>query len=328
VPKGAIYFHHEYSGFDPLQAFDVIYGGHFEHRLLRSGHASMRHQRLSLDEVRLESGGYDFPVIAQGCMPNDAVCIGLAAYGAEATRVNTAAIADDEIQIYPSGAGVLYHASSLSRWLTLTVTESLLQNTALIRTGRPLTLPVRSSSSIRLQPGGRRCLVELADNAMALAGALDQNGGVSPALAEEMSRALVDAYVDALASATRLDSRRNLEVATRHYHIIHACEQLITSGHEANIALAEVARRSGYSLRSLELIFRNSVGMTPGRWFLNVRLNGALRDLLKGGLAGSVTEIALRWGFRHMSRFAGHYRAMFGELPSETLRRSGALNER
>ncbi|WP_433703988.1 helix-turn-helix transcriptional regulator [Paraburkholderia sacchari] len=320
--KGAIYLNHEYSGFEPLQIFDVIYGGHFEHRLIRSGHASMQHQRLILGEVRLESGSYDFPVIAQGSMPHDAICIGLVADGVDATRFNTAAIAEDEIQIYPLGVELLYHASASSRWVTLTATEKLLQNTAFVRAGRSLALKGPAGASIRLRPGERRRLVALADDAMSLARSLDAGHGISPALAGEVSRALIDAYVDALSSATRMDSRKNLEAATRHYHVIRACERLITSGQEANIALAEVARRSGYSLRSLELIFRNSVGTTPGRWFLNVRLNGALRDLLKGGEAGCVTEIALRWGFRHLARFAAHYRIMFGELPSETLRRS------
>jgi AraC-like DNA-binding protein len=33
----------------------------------------------------------------------------------------------------------------------------------------------------------------------------------------------------------------------------------------------------------------------------------------------SVSEVAYRWGFTHMGRFAGTYRARFGVTPSRTL---------
>ena len=34
----------------------------------------------------------------------------------------------------------------------------------------------------------------------------------------------------------------------------------------------------------------------------------------------SVADVAASWGFWHLSHFAADYKAMFGELPSETLR--------
>ena len=97
------YFRHTYSGFEPMQAFDIVYGGHFEHRLLGAGNATMEHQRLVLGSVRIEAGSYDFPVIAQGSMPRDGVCIGFVLDGAETTRYNTTGIADDDVQFYPDG---------------------------------------------------------------------------------------------------------------------------------------------------------------------------------------------------------------------------------
>ena len=32
-----------------------------------------------------------------------------------------------------------------------------------------------------------------------------------------------------------------------------------------------------------------------------------------------VTDVAIRWGFEHMGRFAVEYRKRFGESPSQTL---------
>lgn len=316
------YFRHTYSGFEPSQAFDVVYGGHFEHRLLSAKRADMEHQRLVLSNTRLETGCYDFPVIARGSMPCDAVCIGFVAQGADATRYNTAVIEEDEIQIYPAGAELLYHAAASSRWVNFVVSEELLQQTALQRTGRPLELPRRAATSVRLRPHGRAALTVLTDDALNLARRLAPRGGIAAELADTICRSLLEGYVDALFDAAPASKSARSPAEERHHHLILACERLVLSGEAADFALADVARRSGYSLRSLQLIFRNSVGMTPGRWFMNARLNGALRDLLAAGPACTVAAVAAKWGFRHMPRFSQYYRRTFGEMPSDTLNRS------
>ena len=46
------------------------------------------------------------------------------------------------------------------------------------------------------------------------------------------------------------------------------------------------------------------------------------QELLRSDpLSVRVTDIAVRWGFFHQSRFAQQYRDEFNELPSVTLRR-------
>ncbi|WP_322032876.1 helix-turn-helix transcriptional regulator [Paraburkholderia sp. J76] len=312
---------HVYSGFEPALAFDVVYGGTFEHRLLSSQRTTMMHQRLLLDELRLETGCYNVPMIAMGTMPRNAVCIGLMAQGGSSTRVNTTFVEEDEIQIYPSGIDLLYHASASSRWINFVVPEERLQHTAETYSGRPLDLPVDSVGWARLLPGTRASLTCLADDAMGLAASLAPGGGPGPELAAGIAQALLTGYVAALSNSSAAHSSHRLSTAQRHHHLILGCERLVIGG-DTSIPLEEIARRSGYSLRSLELIFRRCVGTTPGRWFINMRLNGALRDLIMPGQTLPVSAIASKWGFRHLSRFSAQYRNAFGELPSDTLART------
>ncbi|WP_218780525.1 AraC family transcriptional regulator [Rhodococcus sp. NCIMB 12038] len=87
------------------------------------------------------------------------------------------------------------------------------------------------------------------------------------------------------------------------------------------LTVAQVAKNIGVSVRSLQVGFQNSLGTTPMRQLKIIRLQKARKDLLAADPAEvGVTEIAQRWGFLHVGRFAGDYRAAFGVSPSEDLR--------
>ena len=67
--------------------------------------------------------------------------------------------------------------------------------------------------------------------------------------------------------------------------------------------------------------FRRYVGMPPMTYLRHLRLARVYEHLRQAEPAlHSVTEIAYRYGFTHMGRFAAEYRARYGLLPSETLR--------
>lgn len=84
----------------------------------------------------------------------------------------------------------------------------------------------------------------------------------------------------------------------------------------------ELARVGCMSIRSLQVTFQQELGMSPMAYLRRLRLDRVRTELLRcGGLDVRVTDIAMRWGFFHPSRFAQQYREQFGELPSDTLRR-------
>ena len=67
--------------------------------------------------------------------------------------------------------------------------------------------------------------------------------------------------------------------------------------------------------------FRQHRGKTPLEFWRDLRLSRAHQDLLAG--QGTVTDIALKWGFTHFGRFAQTYRIAFGLSPRDTLRAAG-----
>jgi AraC-like DNA-binding protein len=98
---------------------------------------------------------------------------------------------------------------------------------------------------------------------------------------------------------------------------------LIEEHPQVQYTITDLARHAGVSARRLQQGFREHVGMTPTEFLRKTRLERAHRDLLAG--EDAVTDVALRWGFQHLGRFAQTYRRQYGVLPSETRRTRGAL---
>jgi AraC-like DNA-binding protein len=88
------------------------------------------------------------------------------------------------------------------------------------------------------------------------------------------------------------------------------------------ISLADIAQASGVPGRTLLEHFRHHRGVSPMRYLREARLARVRQALISADAGKSVTDIAMEWGFNHLSRFALEYRSQFGENPSETLRRS------
>jgi AraC-like DNA-binding protein len=84
-----------------------------------------------------------------------------------------------------------------------------------------------------------------------------------------------------------------------------------------------LARQVNVSTRLLQAGFREHVGMSPTQFLRQVRLRRVHEDLTGSDPARRpmVAEVAHRWGFTHLGRFAQDYRARYGESPSQTLHR-------
>ncbi|MEV0091975.1 AraC family transcriptional regulator [Streptomyces sp. NPDC050738] len=83
----------------------------------------------------------------------------------------------------------------------------------------------------------------------------------------------------------------------------------------------ELAAIAQVSVRWLQEAFRRYAGTTPLGHLRDVRLARVHEELRRADPAGlTVGEVAWRWGFTHLGRFAARYRARYGESPSRTLR--------
>ncbi|MFN3439577.1 MAG: AraC family transcriptional regulator [Acidovorax sp.] len=85
----------------------------------------------------------------------------------------------------------------------------------------------------------------------------------------------------------------------------------------APVALEDLARAAGVSVRGLNMLCQRHHGESPMALLRNLRLD-AVRARLQQRPGHCVTDAALEFGFGHLGRFSSYYRERFGELPSQT----------
>ena len=151
-----------------------------------------------------------------------------------------------------------------------------------------------------------------------VSGSLFGGGSDSPLIEAEMRRHALHttltvfspAFVEALEEATqRTAAPRSVRRAIA-YIEEHAHEP---------ITIDDIAQAAHISTRGLQYAFRRALGITPTEYLRRERLARAHAEL-QSGTRMPVAEVARRWGFASPSRFAKHYRAMYGRSPRQTQR--------
>jgi transcriptional regulator GlxA family with amidase domain len=87
--------------------------------------------------------------------------------------------------------------------------------------------------------------------------------------------------------------------------------------------IPDLSRAISVEPRRLRRACKAILGVTPVRYLHTLRLSEVRRTLsTQDGAASTITDIASRFGFHELGRFAAAYRAAFGEHPSETRQRT------
>ena len=146
---------------------------------------------------------------------------------------------------------------------------------------------------------------------------------LDPPSKEALTQQLLEDCLYILDNACVCLDRGGLQRRTEERAIMKRIGEWAADLPEETLNLLELSQVAGVSLRQLQHAFKAFTAMTPTHWLRLRRLNSAHRELLaRTPNETTVAEVAMNWSFWHLGRFSSSYRALFKELPSETLKRA------
>ena len=191
-----------------------------------------------------------------------------------------------------------------------------LMSVAATMAGRDLT-PPPNALTFRPSPQALARLRHLHNAAVTLAERTPEIIA-NPQAARGLEQALIGAVVDCLADhpqdKSSLSQRRHAAVMRRFWQVMEETA-------DQPLYIPEICGAIQVSERTLQACCHEHLGMAPKRYLL-LRRMALARKSLREQVAGttSVTDIAMRYGFWDLGRFAVQYKALFDESPSATLR--------
>lgn len=221
--------------------------------------------------------------------------------------------------VFMPGRPIQFECSERFSQLSLMIPREELQLALENLLGESAARPLEFAAELSLtDTGGQSILhtLRLIDSAAAQAG-----GPLThPLAAQQLERSLIQTllfaqphnYTAALAAPSHKAGTRPVAKAA----------ELLRSDPAHPWTVAELAAEVSTSVRSLQEGFRRSLDTTPTAYLRRLRLEEVEHELsaAEPGTV-SVTDVATRWGFVHLGRFAAAYSQAFGERPSTTLRR-------
>ncbi|MCB1674854.1 MAG: helix-turn-helix domain-containing protein [Halioglobus sp.] len=141
-------------------------------------------------------------------------------------------------------------------------------------------------------------------------------GVLTQAFQETLVTALLSAQPHSLSSELQHRGQR-----VRPFYIKKAVDYI-----HANLAqvitLTDLVEATGVSLRSLQSGFARHYNLGPRAFITQCKMRRARAELLAAKpIDVTVADVAAKWGFYNPGNFGRNYQKLFGERPSETLRR-------
>lgn len=309
------------SNVDEVRAFGGrhFYPRRFLHPLQRSGRLDAHFDLLRLGPLTIGDCRYGAEVTL-GYEHPDAYQVGVPLTGCLVTHQGGRAIlsAGTQAGLFRVGEDVVINRwSADGRQLGVKIDRAVLERQLHTLLDAPTEIPLQLPAQLDLTTGAGRSWARLV---RLIAGEFGNQTGLLKH--SVIVGNLCESVIVGLLLATDHPYREALSRPGRAYRPapVRRAVDAIQAHPEQPLTPTALADVAGVSVRTLQAGFRRYVGCSPVAYLRHVRLTRAHDELRAADPRHtSVAEVAYRWGFAHLGRFAAVYRARYGTTPSRTL---------
>jgi AraC-like DNA-binding protein len=149
---------------------------------------------------------------------------------------------------------------------------------------------------------------------------IDRQVAFAPLVLQKLEQAFLACLIEGLPSNYSEEILYQTDGAfARH---VHKARAFIESHLHEDIKLGDIATETGVCSRLLQKAFSYHCGCSPMRFVTLARLHQVRQELAKADPNTKIVDVMMKYQFTQGGKFAKEYQQLFGEKPSETLKKS------
>jgi len=285
--------------------------------VLRKSLAPWMFSSLDLPDLRLQWGQGGGCTLTEGSVVREGGVILVPTHNAQTMHMNGHQFDAQTFRLQLKGDELSLASTEPHRWFSMFIPGALLAEWS----GTGTTAKALSSRFFRI-PQDRAEIFRRAVTQLGLIVQQAPDALESSAAVKTTARKLTDLVREAIWGLPRAAPSPGRQSIPRS-QIVRVVMDSIDGWGGNYVTVPDLASAAGVSERTLRVAFHDYFGVGPVQ-FLRLRTLNLVRDALRKSdpALTTVTEVATRFGVWELGRLARDYRLLFGELPSQTLRRA------
>ncbi|SAL04943.1 AraC family transcriptional regulator [Caballeronia calidae] len=274
-------------------------------------------KQVSVAGVQVFQESANVRIVQRGQLPAGSVTFGLVLGGGAPFSFQGVRVDENALVVAPGAREFLLHSPPDMSMLGIAIDSSLLAAAAdaagIDVQDEILSRQVLSIPGVAGARAGKR-IIAAVETVLADPDPFSSGDG-----AHRFTQTVTDSILDLLTFHVPSHEDR-LTYACR-ADVVRRAHELVLARPEEPISVLDLCEKLRVSRRTVQNSFQSVTQMNPVSYLRAVRLAQVRRLLTTTSQSEMpVREAAMRWGFSNLGHFAGDYKSLFGELPSQTLR--------